>query len=302
MHMTYFQSTRLRKITSSKLKVTLIIATVWLVAAGTAWFYIIYQSPENVFKGMLNNNFSTNGYTKDTTTEQNGVQSRELAQLQLASGPTVQTLTSLSQGSDFVTTTTINKADATYVRYDNIKTSRKNPNGKQYDFKHVIGVWAKSEAATAGSNQAVAQMMLGLLPVAKLTPSDRSYMLDQVERNNIFTPDYKTVKKQTKDGRLQYVYDVKVVPAPYIDMLKQFGKLAGLGDQVADLNPSDYKGQPATTISVTVDAKSRHLVSVGSPGQTTQSETYTSFGIVKPVTLPTKNITTDELQKRLNVQ
>ena len=91
-------------------------------------------------------------------------------------------------------------------------------------------------------------------------------------------------------------------PFPYFQLLKQYGEAAGLSDEVAQLNPEDYKETPVATVRVTVDARSRHIVSLTPPGQSTSDEKYSAFGIQKAVQLPKSTISTAELQKRLNNQ
>lgn len=300
--MTYIQSIQSRFSAIPKLTKWLTFAALWLIVALFAWFQVVYQSPENVFKGMLRNNFATVGYTKDATSSQGEMVSQELTQLQLLSDPVVRGVTSLKQGGDSVVTNTLTTGSDTYVRYTKIDTDRKDENGKPLDFTKAVNVWAKGEARGGSADQAYGQLMLGLMPIGNMAANDRAELLKQIEQNEIFKVDYKNVKKHTKDGRLQYEYNVSIVPQPYIAMLKAFGESVGLASQVADLDPKNYQGQEPVAIKVTVDAKSRHLVTVGMDGQEAQTEKYTSFGIVKPVKIPTKHITTEELQQRLSVQ
>jgi hypothetical protein len=299
--MTYIQSLRTRLAATSKLTYALLFAVAWLVAALFAWFQVVYQSPENVFRGMLKNNFATTGFARESNSSQNSVSSEEVSQLQLGSDALLQTATALKQGGDAVTTTTISTDSKNYVRYSSIKTDRKDANGKPLDFSKAVNVWAVNDTEATGSNQAVAQMMLGLMPLGNVTAQNRAALLKQIDETEAITANYKTVKKETKNGRLQYTYEVKILPVPYLQMLKKYGQAAGLGDQVASLNPDDYKDTPTTNIQLTIDARSRHLVSYSIEGQSA-AETYSAFGVRKSVKIPKNTISTDELQKRLNVQ
>ena len=300
--MAFTQSVRNRLTNTSKLTYALLFVTIWLVAALYAWFHVVYQSPESVFKDMLKNNFATTGYTREGMSSQGDVESKEVTQLLLGKDSAVLGATKLTQGTDEVNTNTITTTEKNYVQYASIKTDRKGKSGKPMDFSKVIGVWAATDGQNAGGNQAVSQMMLGLIPIGNLTPKDRSELLALNDKTKAITTDYNTVKKETKNGRLQYTYQVKIKPVAYLELLKKYGQAAGLGEDVAALNPNDYKDTPTTTVQLTVDARSRHLVSVTPPGQIAADEKYSSFGITKAVQIPKNTISTTELQERLNVQ
>lgn len=301
--MANIQSVRTRLSSKSKLTYLSLFVAVWLLAALYAWFHVVYQSPERVFQGMLRNNFSTQGYTREAVSTQGDVTSDEATQLILGKDPLVLSATTLKQGTDEVNTSTITTSQKNYVRYTNIKTERKDKDGKPLAFDKVIGVWASSDAQGTGTSQVVSQLMLGLIPIGKVSPQDRQDLLDKIAQTKALSTDYKNVKKETKNGRLVYTYTVKIKPVPYLQMLKQFGKAAGLNDQVKDLNPDEYKDTPEATVEVQVDARSRHILSTTNVGQQgTANEKYSGFGIHKGVTIPEKTITSEQLQQRLNVQ
>jgi hypothetical protein len=301
--MVNIQSVRTQLSRVSKLTYLMLFVVVWLLAALYAWFHVVYQSPERVFQGMLRNNFSTQGYVREAVSTQGNVTSDEATQLLLGKEPMVLSATTLKQGGDEVNTSTITTSQKNYVRYTKIKTERKDKDGRPLAFDKVIGVWAVGDSQGTGTSQAVSQLMLGLIPIGNVSAKDKQDLLDKIAKTKAISTDYKNVKKETKDGRSVYTYSVKIKPVPYLQMLKQFGNAAGLGDQVKQLNPDDYKDTPEVTVEVKVDARSRHLVSTNNVGQQgAASELYSGFGIRKGVTLPERTITTDQLQQRLNVQ
>lgn len=262
----------------------------------------MYQNPRHVFEGMLKNNFSTTGFTRQVSSKQNGVEAQELAKLQLGNDTFTRTLTTLKQGSDTVTTDAISTPSQDYVRYVSIDTKRKNNNGKSLNFASAVGVWAKTDSQTPGSSQSITQMMLGIFPMANLSPQNRHDLLQQMDRDNVFSVNYDKVKKQTIDGRRVYTYEVQLMPQAYVAMLKSFGQYAGVGDQVMNLNPDDYQGQKPTTLIVSVDAMSHHLLSVDTKGVQGYTQEFSSYGVNRPLQLPKNTITSAELQQRLSTQ
>jgi len=278
----------------------LIVTTLWLVAAGVLWWRIVYSDPRHVFEGMLRQNFSTVGYVRETDTTQQGVRSAEYAQLQTGAQTLVRTLTALTQGQDEVITDAISTRENEFVRYKKIDTSRKNEAGKEFDFSSAVNVWAKQ--ASDGSNQAAAQMLLGLFPMGNVPAEDRREILEFMDKNVVFSVKYNTVKKERKNGRPVYTYEVQLMPQPYVDMLKRYGTAVGLSNHVKNLNPADYANTAPTNLTVTVDVISRQLKSVTFTESQGRKEVYSGHGILQDVQLPTKTISASELQQRLSAE
>lgn len=283
----------------------LILASVWLIVASIVWWQVVYSDPKQVFEGMLKQNFSTGGYTKQTNSSEQGLDTMESAQLQTGQQTLVRTLTVLQQDNDEVVTDAISTPEHEYVRYTKIDTSRKGEDGKTVDFSSAVNMWAKQEGD--GSNRAISQMLLGLFPIGNVPAQDRNELLAYMKKNTVFSTNYDKVKTETNDGRRMYVYEVQLLPQPYIEMLKRYGMVMGLSDQVKDLNPADYADAAPTTLSVRVDVLSRQLRTV-TMGETTngspsaRNDWYSGFGIRQDVQLPTKTITTAELQQKLSIE
>lgn len=278
----------------------LILTAIWLLIAGVFWWRVVYSDPRNVFEGMLDRNFSTIGYTREASANQQGINSTEYSQLQTGQQTLVRTLTVLQQQQDEIITDALSTPENEYVRYTKINTSRKDKDGKALDFSDAVNVWAKQESS--GSSQGVAQMLLGIFPMGNVPAKDRKVLVDFIKSNNVFVTNYDNAKKETKNGRQVYTYDVQLLQQPYIDMLKQYGIAIGLGDQVKDLNADDYAGAAPVNLKVSVDVLSRQVTSVVLPGQADRTEKYSGYGIRQDVQLPTNTITTSELQQRLSVE
>src|SRR5687768_8901111 len=80
---------------------------VWLLAASVLWWNVVYTDPERVFNTMLKNNFSTQGYSREVISSQQGVQATEFSQLQTGKQNFVRTVTDLKQQEDSVRTDAI---------------------------------------------------------------------------------------------------------------------------------------------------------------------------------------------------
>lgn len=295
-----FTDIRFRIANVSILNWLLILSIVTLVATSILWWQVVYKSPENVFNGMIKNNFATAGYTRQVESKDNGLDANELAQIQTGGENIVRTKTTLVQGDDTVTTDAISTTSQEFVRYTNIETSRKNAEGKKLDFSKALNVWAKND--TGAASQSFTQMLLGVMPMGNVSPETRKQLLDFMDKHTVFSVNYDSVKKEKVDGRLVYTYEVQLLPQTYVEMLKIYGEGVGLGDQVTQLDPASYAEAQPTDLTVSVDVLSRQVTALHTPGNTTRKETYNGYGIVKDISLPQNTIPAAELQKRLSTQ
>lgn len=293
-------SIRTRIANLSVLSWLLIASIVLLIVTSILWWNVVYQSPRNVFNGMIKNNFATTGYTRHVVSKENGLDADEFAQVQTGGKNIVRTKTTLKQEGDTVTTDAISTDNAEFVRYTNIDTKRKDANGKQLDFSKAVNVWAKNE--TGGPSQTFSQMLLGVVPMGNVDPKTRAELVKFMDKHTVFSVNYDSVKTEKINGRKTYVYEVQLLPQAYVEMLKLYGKGVGLGDQVGQLDPANYVNAQPTDLVLRIDANSRNLVALSYPGNDSRKETYSGYGIVKDVQLPTKTIPAAELQKRLSAQ
>lgn len=257
------------------------------------------MNPKNVFNGMIDNNFATTGYTRETASDQNDLKSQEVAQIQTGGINTVETRTSLERGDEKVITEAIGTEKHDFVRYTKIETAQKDSQGKEMDFSKVMNVWAKNDSAGLGNN--FQQLLLGIVPIGNVSPETRAELKKFTRDHTVFSVDYDSVKKETVDGRKTYTYEVQLLPQTYVELLKIYGNAVGLSDQVAELDPKNYADAEPTNLTITVDAMSRTLTHIKYP-EANRGESYSGFGITKPLTLPSKTITGAELQKRLYPQ
>jgi hypothetical protein len=122
----------------------------------------------------------------------------------------------------------------------------------------------------------------------------------EIHNDNLYDTSFQSVKKQHRDGRLQYVYSVKLQPILYLRLMKNYAKTMGL-HELDDVDPNAYSGAKPLTVQWTVDAHARQLVGVdyGNGHQ----EKYAGYGLSIQTAVPAHPISATELQKRLtNVQ
>lgn len=295
-----FTDVRFRIANVSILNWLLILSIVVLVVTSILWWQVVYKSPKNVFNGMIKNNFATAGYTRHVESKDSGLDANELAQIQTGGKNIVHTKTTLVQGSDTVTTDAISTTSQEFVRYTNIETSRKGPEGKKLDFSKALNVWAKND--TGAASQSFTQMLLGVMPIGNVPSETRKELLDFMGKHTVFSVNYDSVKKEKAGGRQVYTYEVQLLPQTYVEMLKIYGKGVGLGDQVAQLDPANYAEAQPTDLTVSVDVLSRQVTALHTPGNAARKEAYSGYGIVKDISLPKNTIPAAELQKRLSTQ
>lgn len=279
------------------LSILLALGIVWLVVSGVLWWQTVYTTPRNVFNGMIQNNFTTSGFTKKSVTQNSGIAGRETAQLQLAGRNVVQTRTELTQGTDVVFTESISSPEQNFVRYTKIETERKNSAGKQVDLSSALNVWAKAP----GSSQELSKLLLGIMPMGTVPSADRAKLNDYLAKNTVFDVNYKTVKTETVNGRKAYVYEVKLMPVAYVGMLKIYGEAVGLGAQVSSLNQADFQEAQPSNLVIKVDVSSRRVVSLAYAEAPDSAETYSAYGALKYIPLPEKTISLQKLQERLRI-
>lgn len=274
-----------------------IVALAILVASSLMWWTKVHDSPNRVFNGMLKNNLSVLSVTRTTTSLQDTGFSK-VEQISFVSPSATHALVTIDQseesGGSKVRTETIGTLTNDFSRYLSISTSQKSESGKELDFSSVKGVWGKTEGD--GSQPAYfAEALQGIVPFASLGPVARDQAIESIKTTKAYEVDFVNVKPKRIGRRSALVFPVKVNLEAYVKIIKDISKRAGVPD-TSSLNPEDYKGQPPIEISLTVDKLSRQVIEV-SYGQ--QREEYSAYGLKNPVLLPTKTISAEALQQKV---
>lgn len=276
----------------------IVVAIILLVVAAVIWWQAVYLSPQRVWNDMLVNNLSTTAVTKNEISTSNGSSVVQRVNLQLNGDNSSRWFVTVQQNSATVTTDSIGTPTTGYVRYTDITPTAK-------DSSDVLGVWAK--AADGDKNSALPQLFAESLldmnaapvpPVGNMTPSDRADMLSYIKIQNVFAVDYSKVSHSVINGRQVDNFPVSVKLAPYIRLMQAYAKAYGL-TALDNLSANQYQTAAPVKLTVAVDRLSHQMVRVTYP-TTGFSETYTDYGIARPVTLPAKTITEAALQARIS--
>jgi hypothetical protein len=263
------------------------------------WWNIVYTSPEAVFRGMLERNFKTSGFTRIIEVDEKGTQQKQISQIQSGvQNVAVSRIESRSEKGDTQTAEVIALPDADYVRY--IELDYKNEAGEKQDFSKAVNVWAR-QPSSGDLSQSYAQLTLfrTYFPMAAVSADERSELLKLIDQKTVYNVQYDKVKKEAIDGQRVYTYPVSVQMQAYTDLVMLFGESIGQQRITDKLDPAQSAGAEPAQIEVSVDIVSRRLVQVRYAGSDDVKERYTGFGIQKTIPIPEKYVSTVELQQRL---
>lgn len=285
----------------NKLAFMLIIAgVILLLFVAWAWWHFVRSDAERTFYGALENSLKTKNVTRQIKQADPGQTLEQTVSLSLAPDHLVQGQTTISgeEPRTIVQTETIGTPRADYVRYTEIDTDQTNDSGEAMDFGEVLNIWSKTDAPDSSqtTGELYGESVLGLVPVGNLPAAQRKVLMDYIKDNRVYQFDKSSVKKETKNGRPVYAYTLTVPAEGWVGMLKIFAAAIGL-TQLDAVEPSAYKDAQPIELEMTIDVWSR-LISGISYGQE-RREQFSSYGVLREITLPDDSISVDELQKRL---
>lgn len=272
--------------------VVLVIFGAWL------WWQGVYTSKDDVFKAMLSNSLSTRGVTKTITQENEGGSVTQKAQAQYGAQNVVQVKTEINQkseeGDTKVVTNTIATPSENFVRYTEIKTPQDAE--KKLDFSALVNQWGKQVKAEGGAS-VFSEATLGIVLFGNLPADKRNELLAMMPDDRVYKVDYSTVESQNLDGRSVYKYNVEIQTQKYVELLKKYDEMLGIGF-TNDLNPEDYAGAPPVKATMYVDKLSRTLAKLEYQ-EGARSEIFSAYGIQSDVEIPEQAIGQTELEQKL---
>lgn len=289
-----------------------VVGTILLIISAILWWTQLYTGTKAVFWNMIDTSLKTSSFVTETS-QSNGEDSfKQLTHTDLRAGR-VQSLTILKQSGAEVKTEVVGTKDVDYTRYISIVPNKKDAAGNPVamDTSSVLNVWSKSDETAqsetqASGHQLFAQATLGLglpigsvpVPVGNLEPKERQTFVRQIRSQNMYEPNFKTVKKERKDGRLLYTYEVKVQTISYVRLMQAFAKQIGL-KELEKVDANTYSSAEPLVLKMTVDAHSHQLVRVENAQGYVQE--YKSYGLPLKATEPKQDvISSAELQRRLS--
>jgi hypothetical protein len=286
------------------------LGVILFLLSGWLWWSKVSLNPERVFWGTVAQGLNEPGATLHIEQQNKDSKADQLIQFKVGAQSSARALSTVTQGKDRARSEIIGTPDADYSRYQALHIdNQKNQHGQPLNFSPVLGLWGKSEhlqsSQSKAGQQLLPQVLLGVglpfgavpMPIGQVPSANRAELLRQIRDEKVYAINFSTVKKQHVDGRLQYVYHASIAPAPYVHYLQNFGRALGLHD-LDQINPGDYQGTQPMVVDLTIDARARQLVVVGSQ-KNGYRETYSGHGLTPAIAIPAHAISIAELQSRL---
>ena len=280
----------------------LIAAAILILIVGGLWWNLVWMSPQHIFTDMLANNLTTTSVTKHMTAEGNGQTINQYVRLEMGSTNAADWAVTATQNNSSVTSESIGTLNAGYIRYIKI-AAQSNAQTKVANFRSVLNVWGKADGKTDTSlSQLFSETLLDInnapLPPIGNVPSVISqglvsYMLNQ----GVLSANYNNAKSEVVNGHNVYTYTVSVHLGPYVRLMQSFAHSLGISS-LESVDPSQYTALAPVTLTMSVDKMSHQLVQVDYPAAGFV-QSYSDRGLLTPINLPNKTITTSELQTRI---
>ncbi len=280
----------------------LIFAGLVLAFGIWAWGRFIFSSPENTFWAAIDSNLRTQSVTREI--KQTGPTGAidEYLQLRLGSIRATHGDTKIVQTNGtkqtLVHTETITTPDTRYTLYKDIQTNEKTKTGKDFDFSEVKNVWGR-EAITANvpGQSPLAEMLYGVVPFGDLPDDKRRELINFIRLQRVYEVDFAHATKEIYDGKHAYRYTVTITPSAYISMLQKYDTILGL-NQIANVNPDDYKGQPDIKAEIVISVTGRQVLEINYPEQA-RVEKYVSYGALSEIKVPDNAIDESVIQNKV---
>lgn len=283
------------------IKVLIYVALVVIIASVWAWVHYVYNDPERVFWGMIDNSLQTTNFTQKSLQNNGQQRSEQIAIVQTSPLQMVNSKTTTivaGPPAANVVTESIGTPTTDFVRYTNVSINQKSADGKTLDFSSVLNKWGKTEISDPNmtNGQLYSQSVLGAIPFGKLNAEQRHKMVKYMRDNRAYTVVSST--KEKHGLRTVYNFKVSVEMVAYITALKEFSGDIGL-TQLKDYDVSQYQSQGPETIELQVDGLSRSLTRV-SYKKGIRIDTYSAYGMIKSLQGPPKDtISIEELTYKL---
>lgn len=276
------------------------IGAILILFSAVWWWTKVSVDPYPVFWGAIRNSMATSGVTIHLDSVANGTNDNQAIQYSLGVSNQVHVIHTVTQGKAIVKTESIGDTMHTYTRYTSIDTGSKSSKVPA----NVINVWANPLAGQ--TTQLLPQVALGIalpmgavpVPIGYIGANDRATLLHDMQSRGLYNVSYHAVKKEHRNGRLVYDYNVSMQPGLYLGIMKIFAHDVGLND-LSNIDESQYSQSGNLSLTFSIDARSQQVIEVKSDSIGID-ERYDGYGIPVKVTMPSSAISLTELQKRLS--
>ncbi len=246
-------------------------------------------TPGQVFTAALQAGLTQKGITCQVNQSTSSYTSQQILALDLKSKTDLRSVTTLTRQSTKVVTEQLDTAQASYVRYTSL-TGTKDPG--------VINVWTKASQSD-DTARLYDNSVLGLciVPLGSLSTAQVAAVQGQLQNGRAFKTNVAQAKQAQLNGMPVLVYDVSVQPEDYVLLMKRVAKISGLG-YLDDVSANQYAQKTAENVQMSIDTKTSKIVKIENKKLQT-TITFSDYGKQPKITAPTKTISTETLQKRV---
>lgn len=275
------------------------IAGAVIALIGVWLFYNrIQTNPARTFWGMVEQSLTTPSVTMQAQQAQGQDSIKQTMSLSLGPKNFAHSLVNINQGGIQVKTEVIGTPQADYTRYTSVRAGEEATGGRDLKTDGLVNVWAKSEPQLFGQSALGLGLSLGSVPVpiGQVTSQQRAEIIKEIKERTLYRVNFDKVKKDRKDGRLYYTYDVETAPFVYVQIMKLFASSIGV-KTLDQIDPGEYRDLDTIKMQLTVDVRARQLSSV-TYTQNNYTQSYSGYGVPDPTEPPAKHITMGELRGR----
>ncbi len=268
-----------------------------LAFAGFMWYENIYKNPSNVFFGMIDNNLSTYGVTRSIAQKETAGFGFErdtkisyIPEFSVASK--TRLVQNVKKNKTVVVTKSITKNNKTVSSYVEISGGDKDKN-----YNPIINRWFEdrlSKDQVAETVGLVPGFVAGTPPFLNLDNNTKQSAIEKIKANEVYDVDFGSVKKTEYNGKSAYEYDVDVNIGQYLYMMRDLSNKSNI--DISQINIDAYTSNPPIELLMTVSIDGRQLLKAIDK-QTGREETFSSYGAVSFVNLPTVNISKVQIEK-----
>jgi hypothetical protein len=277
---------------SAKLRRILIVfgIAVTLIVGLELWYIKIYSNPERVFWNMIDNNLSTEGFTRETKQPVCVPNADSTNIIQTSFTPTfnVRCITHIEQGNIKLKIETIGDVTADYERYVKVETEGDKTSEDKYS--KIYDMWLKNNGNEKATANLYSQLLNSPVLFANLKYQQKKELSESLRK--VYIVDYKNVVKERSGLKQEYVFSAQIPLKNFTAAEKIYAKKLNL--PIADqINPESYSDESRVSVKLRVDVISRHLMDIEFQNI---KEKYSGYGISKNINIPNKTVSITELQ------
>lgn len=277
-----------------------IVIVLVLFSGFVIWFNRVYADPTQVFWGMVANNLSTPGVTREIIQKSDIVQTDSLTRLWFGPQPVVRNLRKISDSSSGVpakiTLESIANSKDVYQRYSFIDQPG-SLGQKKPDFSSLYQLWLKNGGTGSNNGQVFNSSLFGFLFFGNFEPAQKTALVNYLKSNNVYKVDYQHVMRSSS-GRRTYTYSVQLNTQKYIGAARFYVKSLSL-PKSNWVESGALASSLSTNAQVSVDVLSREPTKIVYQDKATP-ETFRAFGLNSLVFLPTHTVSLSYYQNALN--